>query len=212
MSEPLAIVTLSVGAFESNCYLICDAGTCVLIDPGADLARIEAELERRGAQPEAIWLTHGHADHVHALAGLLARRPVPVVLHAADATWAFGEANRIPPWYDTPPPRPADLRLAAAGSAPPGLGGEARVIETPGHSPGSVCYHFPERGWLFSGDTLFHGSVGRTDLPGSDPTAMSASLATLAALPPDTRVFPGHGPPTTIDEERRTNAFLRELA
>ena len=211
MSTPRDIVTLAVGAFESNCYLVCGARACLLIDPGEDLARIEAELARREARVEAVLLTHGHADHVHALSGLLARHPAPVYLHPADAVWAFGEANRIPPWYDTPPARPDDLRPVTAMEPLAFDEMAVHVIETPGHSPGSVCYHVPDWNTLFSGDTLFRGSIGRTDLPGSDPEAMRASLTGLTSLPPATRVYPGHGAPTTIAEERRTNLFLRDL-
>lgn len=208
MNPEPKILTLTVGAFESNCYVLSGPDGLLLIDPGSDTERILDVLAAADRPLDAVLLTHGHADHVHGLPAILDRHPVPVFLHPADAAWAFGEANCIPPWYTEPPPRPADLRDPRT-PAPLVIGGWCfDVIESPGHTPGGVCYHGLESRVLFSGDTLFRGSIGRTDLPGADPQAMVQSLRRLTELSRDTRIYPGHGPSTTIGEEIRTNPWL----
>jgi len=203
--------TLPLGPLETCCYIAgADAAHVVVIDPGAEPGRIEAALEAAGAEVEAVLLTHAHCDHVSACAALLERRPAARFLaHPDDAEWAFSPENGIEPWYSAPraPKRAAEpladgqvLRLA---------GLEIVVIATPGHTPGGVCFHLPREGCVFTGDTLFKDSVGRTDLPGADARTLAASLRRLAALPPETRVYPGHDEATTIGREQRCNVFLK---
>jgi glyoxylase-like metal-dependent hydrolase (beta-lactamase superfamily II) len=201
---------LEVGPFEVNCYIVAGSpGSSVVIDPGADAVRILADLDARGLRPDAILLTHGHADHVGALHAVLAAHPVPVYLHPADAAWAFLEINQLPPFYGPPGAAPADLRPVRDGDRIEAAGLAFTVIGTPGHTPGGICLHETAQQVLFSGDTLFRGSVGRSDLPGGDGRALADSLRRLRALPAATRVFPGHGPTTTMADEVRSNPFLR---
>jgi glyoxylase-like metal-dependent hydrolase (beta-lactamase superfamily II) len=187
-----------------------DPARTLVIDPGAEPEAIEAALARQGLSVGAYWLTHGHIDHLSAISELLAAHPAPVYLHAEDAAWAFTAVNRYPPYLRVPL-RPDALRPLCAGPAPDDCGLAARVLHTPGHTPGGVCFLFEKDGLLATGDTLFQGSVGRTDLPGGDWTVLASSLRLLLALPDALRVLPGHGPDSTLGEERHRNPFLREL-
>jgi glyoxylase-like metal-dependent hydrolase (beta-lactamase superfamily II) len=200
------------GAFQQNCYLACDAdrGSALVFDPGDDAERIDAALEALGLEVAAYVCTHGHADHISALAELHGRRPAPVLMHSSDLAWAFGPRNRIEPYYDAPGrPDTADLRALEAEREWRMGGFHFQCIETPGHSPGSCCLLFPAEGALIAGDTLFKGSCGRTDLPGGDPRKLRESLNRLKQLADETRVYPGHGPDTTIGIERRTNFYMQ---
>jgi glyoxylase-like metal-dependent hydrolase (beta-lactamase superfamily II) len=206
----MTVIPVVVGPFEVNGYVVSGApGAAVVIDPGADADRILEVLDSRGLRPEAILLTHGHCDHVGAVHAILAVHPVPVHMHPDDAAWSFTPQNQLPPFYGPPGTPPEDLRPARDGDRIEAAGLAFEVVATPGHSPGGVCFRETATGGLFSGDTLFRGSVGRTDLPGGDGRVLAASLRRLRALPPETRVFPGHGPATTMADEIRTNPFLR---
>ncbi len=201
-------ISLTVGAFASECYLVA-VPEVLVIDPGDDAAAIETELNAIDAAVSAYLLTHGHADHISALAKLLEKHPAPVYLHEADAAWAFTEANQMPPFYAPPLSAPENMVRLRDGQTLRFGAHTVDVIGTPGHTPGSVCYHFSGEKCLFSGDTLFSGSIGRTDFPGGDASQMQSSLRRLAALAPETVVYPGHGPATTVAEERRINPFMR---
>jgi glyoxylase-like metal-dependent hydrolase (beta-lactamase superfamily II) len=143
-------------------------------------------------------------DHIRGVGPVAAGFAIPVYISAADRRLYESPHNALLPWLAAaeglPQSQDAPVLLAGLGPA---------VISTPGHTPGSVCFHFAGAGVLFSGDTLFAGSVGRTDLPGGDSEALLSSIRSrLLVLPPGTSVLPGHGPPTTIGEETRTNPFL----
>jgi hydroxyacylglutathione hydrolase len=205
------IEAIVVGPFEVNCYLIWKEGSssALVVDPGEESALILRELERRSLTPAAYLLTHGHADHLGAVEGVSRKYPAPAYISKNDAVWAFSPANQIPPYYDVPA-KPASVILFERDEQSITQAGLTwLVLETPGHSPGGVCFYFPESKVLISGDTLFQSSVGRTDLPGGDARTLTQSLKKLAQLPPDTVVYPGHGGATTIREEQRNNYFFR---
>lgn len=198
----------TVGVFEENCYLVADpaTGAAALVDPGAEGERLVAVVRDSGATLEAIWLTHAHLDHVGALADVKRVWDVPVFLHPLDLP-VFDFAPRAAamywlPWSEQPRP---DCELADGMSLSLGTL-RFDVMHAPGHAPGHVVIH--GHGIALVGDCLFAGSVGRTDLPLSDPRALTRSLARIAALPADTIAFPGHGPSTTIGREVATNPFL----
>jgi glyoxylase-like metal-dependent hydrolase (beta-lactamase superfamily II) len=204
---------LSVGPFEVNCAIVWgDAKQALVIDPGHDAANIEAVLRKNGLTVAAYLLTHGHADHICALAELHATRPAPVYIHAEDYKWAFGQQNQILPYYPVPG-KPATEFFH------PEISGDWTIsdlrfqcLETPGHTKGGVCYYFEQAKVIFPGDTLFKGTCGRTDLPGGDGRILAQSLKKLAALPDDVTVYPGHNESTTIGYEKKTNFFMQQAA
>ena len=207
------IQRIVTGAYQENAYLVFDgAGKAAVVDPGEDAPQILAALRDAGAKLAAVLLTHGHLDHIAALPALLAAAPAPAHVAAADAAWCFTERNRLEPYAPVLSP-PANLVEDLADGAEVRAGELVfRVLATPGHSPGSVCFLLEGApgapAVLFAGDTLFAGSIGRTDFEGGDDAAMAASLRRLAALPAETRVLPGHGPATTIARELRINPYL----
>lgn len=208
----MRIESYTVGALQENCYLIVDedARRAVLVDPGAEGERLVAAVEASGATLDAIWLTHAHLDHVGGIAAVKRRWDVPVHLHPADEP-LYRVADRQAAMYGLPfdPPPAADRALSEGDELRCGSL-SFRVMHTPGHSPG-LCI-FVGEGVALAGDLLFAGSVGRTDLPLSDPAQMRESLARLDAVAAGTVVYPGHGPATTIAEERRSNPFLSGAA
>lgn len=199
----------TVGFFEVNCYLVVDESTdrAVLVDPGDDARRIIDMVRASGATLEAIWLTHAHLDHIGAINAVCDAMPVPVFLHPLELPYYERLAACRAEMYEVPwdqplvTPRPiADLDMLSCGSL------EFFVMHVPGHAAGHVS--FTGHGVALSGDLIFPGSIGRTDLPLSDPKAMTASLRRFSMLPGRTTVYPGHGPPTTIAAELDSNPFL----
>ena len=200
------IQILSVGPFEVNCGIVWnDAKQALVIDRGHDADDIESVLRENGLTVAAYLLTHGHADHICALADLYETRPAPVYLHPADQRWAFGTQNQILPYY--PVPEKPDTEILSPVNVP-----QCHCLETPGHTPGGVCYYFEEEKVIFTGDTLFKGTCGRTDLPGGDGRVLAKSLKKLAALPDDVTVHAGHNESTTIGYEKQTNFFMQQAA
>ena len=207
-------LTIQVGGFEVNCSILSENGRAWIVDPGQEPNRIIDTLAKKGLEPAAVLLTHAHFDHIGAIPGLLEKFPyLPVYVHEKDAPMFGHPLNQLPPEYP-PFAKPKNLKSLEGLGSLEGL----EVIETPGHTPGGVCYYFPNfqtsqtskpLHLLLSGDTLFAGSVGRTDLPGGDMATLMDSLQKLTALPDDTLVIPGHGPHTTIAAEKRGNPFLQ---
>ena len=171
-------------AFQENCYVVSDGARCVIIDPGFDTGELDGlykYLEAEGMTPEAILLTHSHWDHTLGVSALVERFGIPV----------FSAAESV----QTP--------------EGPDLWKRFQTIATPGHTPDSVCYYSEADHVLFTGDTLFAGSIGRTDLPGGDYDAEIRSIMEkLIFLPGETDIYPGHGPASTIARERMENPFL----
>lgn len=198
---------LVLGPLETNCYVVAEehAGECLVIDPACFDERLVAEIGT--ARVVAIVLTHCHFDHLGGVAELKAVTEAPLVIHALDAefvTSSEGNGGAMFGFVETAPP--AD-RLVDQGDIVTAGSIDFEVLHTPGHTPGGICLYTP--GHLFSGDTLFAGSVGRTDFPRGDGRALSRSVAMrLAGLPDDTVVHPGHGPESNIGRERRVNPFF----
>jgi len=203
------IVQSPNGAFVENSYLVIDepSGACAVIDPGEEAGLILHKIAAAGARPAAIWLTHAHLDHVMGVPRLKRETGAPVHLHPADRELfdhavqqglAFGV-----PVESMPPP---DREFVPGETVR--VGGLSFVVRhAPGHSPGSVC--LVGEGVVFTGDVLFAGSIGRTDLPGGDFETLIRSIEReLLPLPDSTIVYAGHGPETTVGRERRANPFL----
>ena len=209
----MRVETFVVGAFQENAYLLVDEQSrrCVLVDPGEEGARLVRAVRASGAELEAIWLTHAHVDHVGGVAEAKRQFPsAPIWLHPADRPLYDRAAQQAAMYglpFDTPPAPDRDLADGDTLRL-----GELRfsVMHTPGHAPGLCVLH--GHGIAFAGDLLFAGSIGRTDLPLSDGAAMAESLERVATLPDETIVYSGHGPATTIGEERRSNPFLNGVA
>ncbi|MBR2811104.1 MAG: MBL fold metallo-hydrolase [Solobacterium sp.] len=191
------IITIVTGAEEENVYVVKEKHDVVIIDPGDEPSRILKALGH-GDIVHAILLTHGHSDHVGAVDDLAEGLGCPVFIHPADMPLVSppGFAEGFPVYTPLQPLAPEHV----FGKI------RVRVLPTPGHTAGSVCFRI--RSSLFSGDTLFAADIGRTDLWSSDEAAMLSSLALLHTLPPDTKVYPGHGPDTTIGLERKVNPWF----
>ncbi len=203
----MTIETLTGGPAATNSYLVADAdGVACVIDPGYVVDQLEALRDRRGWVIAAVVATHGHFDHVAGCAEAKERWAAPLWMHPAAVPVALSAPDHAA-WFgcDCPPcPRPEQTFAHGDRFAVGALAFEVR--HTPGHSPGGVCLVAP--GVAIVGDTLFAGSIGRFDLPHSDGELLMKSIAEqLMTLPDETRVYPGHGEPTTIGAERRTNPF-----
>ena len=205
------IEAIPTGTFEEICYLVWDIENKVIVfDPGFDAELIARAIEKNHLQVVAYICTHAHADHINALADLHEKYPAPIAMHSNDLKWAFEEFNQVAPYYPVPKrPDVEDIQLLERSKDWNYADLHFQCIETPGHSPGSCCLLFPEGKIMITGDTLFKGSCGRSDLPGGDARKLKESLNALKQLPDEIRVFPGHGPDTTIGIERQTNPFMQ---
>jgi hydroxyacylglutathione hydrolase len=214
MTPSLDVRTFTVGMVQENCYVARVPGSdrAVLIDPGDEAPRLLEAIDALGLSIDAILLTHTHFDHVGAVAPLARATGAKVWCPEIEVP-VLADIMSFVPWPGSGPFESYNADETVAGGEHLELAGlEIDVIFTPGHSPGHVTYAIPAQGALFSGDVLFRGSVGRTDLPGGDWPTLLSSIATLVErYPPETTVYPGHMAITTLGAERATNPFLSEL-
>ncbi len=206
----MKVLKFSVGTMMTNCYfLICeDTGACAIVDPGDDAEKLLAKLQEKSLHPVAILLTHGHFDHIMALPQIIKATSAPLMLHEEElALYQSNVNNCMRRFAGKDLAMPMPHRLLKEGDTVK-IGTESvTVLHTPGHTPGSVCYLAGEN--LITGDTLFLGSCGRSDLYGGDYRALLSSLARLCALEKDYRIFPGHGASTHLFREKETNPYLQ---
>ena len=206
------IVQIPLGILEANCYLVYDeaSGEGVIVDPGGDTTPLRQEIDERGITIKAILNTHGHFDH-SAGNTELASFDVPLGIHPDDHEMLAEGGGAA--WFGLPTVPAMRPTLDLTEGLEYVVGNlRLRVLETPGHTPGSVCLYIPEENALLTGDTLFADGIGRSDLPGGDPRALTASLARLLTLPPETVIYPGHGPTSTLAQEKRHNPWLKWIA
>ncbi len=217
----------ALGALWTNGYLVwTEERRGIFVDPGGDVSEVEAWLREKDIVLEAILLTHGHADHIAGVEGLRRGKGIPVAIHALDAPKLSAATGNLSAFMGNPLVCDAAELLLEDGMVLEIAGLAIRVLHTPGHTEGCCCFLVEPRTslskgatnvsvsaprgnetLLFSGDTLFAQSVGRTDLPGGDEATLLHSLKKLAELPDELRVLPGHGPETTIGRERESNPF-----
>jgi len=203
------ILTVPLGMLQANCYLVYDEKSLdgLIIDPGGPVAPLVAEITQHNVKIRAILNTHGHFDHVAGNIELTAYN-APYGIHPADRELLLDGGGAR--WFGLPAsssPEPSwelvEGQTLSAGTL------HIDILHTPGHTPGSICILIPEENALFTGDLLFAGNIGRTDLPGGNAYAMRDSLKKLLDLAPALDVYPGHGPQTTLAQERRQNPWLR---
>ncbi len=208
----MILETFPVGPLRCNCSILGDEATheAVVVDPGDNIPEILARLQKHGLTLRQIVITHAHIDHVGGALRLKRATGAPVYLNQHDLG-LLGAMEMQAGWLGIPTPETASPDASADDGMTVGLATlPAEVIHTPGHTPGSICLLFPQQHLLLAGDTLFAGSIGRTDLPGGDGRQILRSLRDrLMVLPEMTRVLPGHGPETTIGEEKQSNPFLQ---
>jgi len=203
---------LAVGPLQCNCSIIGDETTheAMVIDPGDEIQTVLTIVRKHNLQVKQIVITHAHIDHVGGAMKLRAATGAPILLNQNDYE-LLKMLDMQATWIGVPPPGKVDIDQSI-GQADTVKAGSltANVISTPGHTEGSICLYFPVEKKLIAGDTLFAGSIGRTDLPGGSFEKIIDSLHDkLLALPDDTVVIPGHGPQTTLGEERENNPFLK---
>ncbi|MBV9355999.1 MAG: MBL fold metallo-hydrolase [Chloroflexi bacterium] len=202
-----------VGLFQENCWIVGSRrrGEACVIDPGDEPDQILALARDLGVSITRIVASHAHLDHIMAVRPVAATTGAPFLLHEADLEIARALPASARQWLgreEPPPPTPAGFTADGDDLEVAGL--TLKVLHTPGHTPGSISLYMPEAGLLFSGDTLFRESIGRTDLPGGDGVQIARSIAErLYVLPDETRVLPGHMQETTIGHERAHNPFVR---
>ena len=196
--------------FDTNCWLIAAEGSdeAVVVDPGFEPARVHALLDAAGKRPAAVLATHGHYDHIGS-AGEFCGDDIPFYIHEADEL-AITDSRQWGAGFPTPAIEIKDVRTISDGDVLEFAGFRLEVLHTPGHTPGSVCFRTDD--YVLSGDLVFRGAIGRFDFPNSSAPDMERSLRRFLELPDPLGTYPGHGPRTTVGDERRSNPFLLDLA
>ena len=192
----MTIRTLILGPLQVNCYILWETEQCLVIDPGFEPERVMKTCDELGLKIQAILLTHGHFDHVGGVKKIAEKTGCQVFLHLDELS--------LPPFITSGKLYYTDTY--AEGDEITLAGMTFTVLHIPGHTPGAVCLHFGDH--LFTGDTLFAGSCGRTDLPGGSFATIKASLKRLASLPGNASIYPGHGEETTLETERKNNPYI----
>ena len=208
----MILETFPVGPLQCNCTILGDetAGEAIVIDPGDDITRIHRRLTELGLKLKQILVTHGHIDHVGGALKLKRLTGAPILLNENDLP-QLNLMDKQAAWLGVPSPEVAPPDESLTEGMIVGLPAyPTQVLHTPGHTQGSICLHFAPLNLVIAGDTLFAGSIGRTDLPGGNGRQILDSIRSrLLTLPDESRVIPGHGPETTIGIERERNPFLR---
>jgi hydroxyacylglutathione hydrolase len=209
----MILETFPVGPLQCNCTILGDeeAREAIVIDPGDEISRIHSRLTELRLKLKQILITHAHIDHVGGALKLKRLTGAPILMNEDDLTM-LSMMDVQATWLGIPTPEVASPDAALTDGLKVGLDRyPAQVLHTPGHTQGSISLHFAPLKMVFAGDTLFAGSIGRTDLPGGNSRQILDSIRTrLLTLPEETRVIPGHGPDTTIGQERETNPFLQQ--
>ncbi len=212
MNTAMQVETFNLGSWMTNCYLVGDEAlnTRCVIDAGFEPEEMIDYIKGRGLECETLIFTHSHLDHIAGAVEFLAEWPdMEILIHEAEEKYLTDPRLNLSAMAGTSVTAPPATGTLKHGQVLETAGVTFTVLHTPGHSPGGICLYCAKGGTAFVGDTLFHGSVGRYDLPDSDGEALfDAIRKRLLALPDETRFFPGHGPSGTIGEERRTNPFL----
>lgn len=206
----MKIHILPLGPIQTNCYIVVDetTGKCLVIDPGGDGDKVVRFIEENKLELEAIALTHGHFDHIGGIESIMENMPVPLYMHSNDKAFLDDSNLNLSIYMGKGFSVKAHPILVKEGDGIACGKLQFTVIETPGHTTGGICYY--GNGVLFSGDTLFKHSIGRTDFPGGNQTVLINNVKSkLYKLPVDTIVYPGHGEKTTIGEEIKGNVFTR---
>lgn len=209
MTRPFALDVFTLSDWQTNCYLLKfpERGEAVLIDASFGPEPILQRLEDEGLQLVALLLTHGHADHIGGVRAVKAATGAPLYIHPIDAPMLENPMLNLSAPFGMQLTAPPADHYVAEGESLTLCGQQFDVLFVPGHTPGHVCYRIGND--LFAGDTLFAGSIGRTDLPGgSHDLLVDGIRSKIMTLPPEMRVWPGHGPDTTVDQERQWNPFL----
>ena len=208
----MILETFPVGPLQCNCTVLGDkaSGEAMVVDPGENIPQILAILARHKLTLKQIVVTHGHIDHVGGAVRLKRATGAPILLNQNDLP-LLAMMDEQAGWLGIETPEVAPPDVSAEDGMVAGIAGHAaHIVHTPGHTQGSICLHFAQDNLLLAGDTLFARSIGRTDLPGGDGRQILRSIHDrVLTLPEETRVVPGHGPATTIGEERESNPFLQ---